>query len=267
MDWQSVTFVDGSVAFDGVVLRHKSRAARSLCVVPAKSVEFLRDPEFHAEFVRPVVDRGATVVCFPNYFTDLLSLAERVRTDDGEDPFRASTRRIKAVITHCLQQRLGKSGSVTLIGVSRYGFASLHALASVSEVNAVAAISPVTWWPHLSEFRGTEDAPLIRNNDLSDLIPSFPPRAVLIQIGLSDERVSTQRCREFARLVDQTYRGRGMEDKFCFQTFDVPGHVSNGKFYGAIVDWMRRQGLLTAASEGGANCGCAHCAGAGQCNA
>jgi len=198
-----------------------------------------------ASMAETLLEAGASVVFMLNEWVRLADLARRIL--DGEDAFAEADAHVKAVVDHVLKHHIGAPGRIVLAGVSRNGFAAMHAMAGNPDISAALVNCPVVEWPRLEEFRYTLDAPLIRAHDLAGMADRFPPRPMLIQTGCDDRRVGTDCCLRLAAQLEEAYRRRNAADRFKLQVLPFAGHSSDhrdGPVNDGFVAWLKAQGML-----------------------
>lgn len=123
----------------------------------------------------------------------------RERIDHGDTLVPAITTRLSQVLDELIARGLTDPRRIAAIGTSRGGFIALHFAAADLRVQAVAAFAPVTDLAALTEFKGAENAPLVRSLALGLQVKALAGRAVWLAIGDRDTRVGTDLTIQFAR--------------------------------------------------------------------
>ena len=228
--------------------------SETLCIVPTQALRIIADPL--AEIVRGapnVLDKwtewllwgGANVLLMHGrWFDHLDEMREQLLS--GQDPLAAMTARIGAVTADALRRGWGKQGRIILMGSSRHGFATLHAMANLADISAGVAHQPVVWWPKLRQFEGMGSHPLIAKNDLNRWVDRYPPRPLLIQTGYDDQRIGSEFVERLTAPLAGAYKACGAEEHFTHDLMHIPGHsgrVPESAIY-CIVPWLVDQGLL-----------------------
>lgn len=224
----------------------------TLCIIPtqADAVEDRVGPQRQPDVVSNWVDRltaaGASVLLVDGEcFDDLWRLAEDV--SGGTDVFARWLERVGAVIEHAASHGYGDPARFVGMGVSRYGFAILRAMADYPGVAAGVAHQPVVWWPRLDEFRGMEDNVILMAHSLFDFAERLPPRPVMLQTGYNDQRLGQDWTERALRRISEAYRAAGFGPRFGHDLMDIPGHDSTPIPASApdrVVSWMREQRLV-----------------------
>lgn len=255
MPWQDFQVRDGDETVDCLLLAPDlplpeagGGGPRPLCLVPyldATTVQRGRGEGYLRRLGEQLNAAGANAVYFTGKWPQLEPLAEAIAA--GRDAFAETAQRLRVMAEACLERDLGEPGRVSLVGISRFGFQALDALATLGpglRVDAVVASSPVVHWPVLEQFAHLEHHPVLAKHDLASLAPRLPPRPVLIQIGTTDDRVSTPRVQQLATVIESAYTAAGVPERFALHLFDAPGHQTTREFWMDVVEWLRAQGLL-----------------------
>lgn len=148
----------------------------------------------------------------------------RHRVDAGDDPMAELTRRTKSVLAFLIAEGYTDADRVAACGTSRGGFSALHIAAADPRVKCVAAYSPVTDLKALREFKGAEDAPLVRQLALVKHADRLAGRAVWISIGDRDERVDTDAAIRFARALSAASAAKKLPSGVELHVGPAEGH-------------------------------------------
>jgi alpha-beta hydrolase superfamily lysophospholipase len=114
----------------------------------------------------------------------------------GTDVFANFVEDGRAVISECLRRGLAKPGKIIVAGTSRGGYMALRLLSGDDRVVAGAGFAPVSDWRMLTEFATVKDRADVADLRLANFAKRMAGRHVYLAIGKSDERVSTEACRE-----------------------------------------------------------------------
>ena len=224
----------------------------TLCIIPtqAGSVEdpvgLEREPDVVSQWVDRLTAAGTSALLVDGQcFDDLWRLAEDVRS--GRDVFALWLERMGLVIDHSVAHGYGDPGRFVAMGISRYGFAVLRAMANFPGIAASVAHQPVVWWPRLDEFQGMEDNAVVLAHSLYDFAEKLPPRPTMIQTGYNDQRLGQDWTEKAVHRIADVYRAAGSGHRFTHDLMDIPGHDSTPMPTSAldsVVTWMREQQLV-----------------------
>ena len=185
-------------------------------------------------------------------FDDLRRLAEDVRL--GRDGFARWLERMRMVVDHAVAHGYGAPGRFVAMGVSRYGFAALHAMAEIADIAAGVAHQPVVWWPRLEEFQGMEDNAIVLAHNLFEFAEGLPPSPVLVQTGYNDQRLGQDWTERAVRRISDAYLAAGAGQRFTHERMDIPGHTNAPiptSALDSVLVWMREQRLTEAGMNDG----------------
>lgn len=219
------------------------------CILLNKDRQRIADPgRFNddvASMAQALLVAGTSVVFMLNEWVRLTELAERVK--DADDAFAEADAHVKAVVDHVLASGIGLAGRILLAGISRDGFAVLHATAGNPDISAALVNCPVVDWTVLEEFQHAGGAPLLDAHNLADMVENLPPRPILIQTGYNDRRVNTECCLRLAAQMEETYRRANAVERFKLQILPFAGHAGDHRdepVNQGFVAWLRDQGLI-----------------------
>jgi len=167
--------------------------------------------------------------------------------ESGKDGFAWLTRRIEAVMEESVRRGYGSSDKVFVMGSSRHGYASLHAMANLPQLAGAVAVQPIVWWPNLEEFLGMEENPIVRRNDLRQWADRFAPRPLLVQTGYNDRRAGQKWFGRLLAPVAEAYRQSEAADRFAHEVMPVQGHSGERMpetYVEGVVLWLRDRGLV-----------------------
>ena len=184
-------------------------------------------------------------------FDDLWELASAVR--GGDDRFARSVERTGMVVEHAVAHGYGAPDRLVAMGVSRYGFASLRAMAEIPGIAAAVVHQPVAWWPRLREFEGMDDYAIVLAHSLFDFAERLPQRPVLAQTGYNDQRLGQDWTERAMHHLADAYRAAGSPHGFTHETMDIPGHTDAPMPASApdnVVAWMREHRLVDGGQDG-----------------
>jgi hypothetical protein len=187
---------------------------------------------------------GAGVVLMDGV-DDLWTLANWARS--GKDGFAWLTRRIGAVMEESVRRGYGSPDKVVVMGTSRHGYASLHALANLPQLAGAVATQPIVWWPNLEEFLGMEENAIVQRNDLLRWVEHFAPRPLLVQTGYNDLRAGQKWFGRLLAPVAEAYGRTESAEYFTHEVMPIRGHGGERMpetYVEGVVPWLRERGLV-----------------------
>lgn len=250
MKWRTLTVRSRKDTVSCALALPVNRAA-ALVIVPFKSKEAVEHPTpSHWKWLpsENLVELGVGVLVVHCHLGDFIEISRILK--DGDDHFSREVERVRSVVHYARDERLSEQNRLVLAGTSRHGYLSLLAAAYIEEISGAIPVHPVTHWPKLKEFAGMEGNPILEKHELRRLTGRFPPRRILFICGYDDRRVGTEYAKSLADKMRESYRKRGMEDRFTFDIHPVPGHDKGytEKTFAcsrdAILDWLPRQGFV-----------------------
>jgi dienelactone hydrolase len=167
--------------------------------------------------------------------------AWRVRIDAGENPLKELNARITSVIDHLATANYTDPARLGVCGVSRGGFAALHASAADARLRCVVLYSPVTSLSALLEFQDIEQTKLLRELDLANIIDSLRERDIWLTIGDHDERVDTDAAVQFARRLSDASAIRKAPGRIELRVCPAEGHTTPAGAAQESSKWVRRR--------------------------
>ena len=227
-----------------------SGAVRSLAIMPTYSwaVRVDLEPEVRTNIMMKWIDAltlaGAGVVLMDGV-DDLWTLAKWAQS--GKDGFAWLTRRIGAVMEESVRRGYGSPDKVFVMGSSRHGYASLHALANLPQLAGAVAVQPIVWWPNLEEFLGMEENAIVRRNDLLQWVERFAPRPLLVQTGYNDRRAGQKWFGRLLAPVAEAYSQSGAAEYFTHEMMPIRGHGGERMpetYVEQVAPWLRDRGLV-----------------------
>lgn len=167
--------------------------------------------------------------------------AWRMRIDAGENPLKDLSARITSVIDHLAATKRTDLTRLGVCGVSRGGFAALHASAADPRLRCVVLYSPVTSLPALLEFEDAEPTNLLRELDLASIANSLVQRDIWLTIGDHDERVDTDAAVQFARRVSDAAATLKAPGRVELHVCPADGHTTPAGASQESADWIRHR--------------------------
>jgi dienelactone hydrolase len=148
----------------------------------------------------------------------------RQRIDAGENIMDEFTGRAKKVLDYLIAEKYTDPNRVAACGTSRGGFSACHFAIADPRVKCVAAYAPVADLAMLREFRGAENAPLVKSLALGNHADQLAGRGVWIVIGDNDQRVNTDNVIEFARKLSAASVAKKLPHHIELHVAAVEGH-------------------------------------------
>ena len=226
----------------------------TLCIVLTgashleEAVGIERTPDIVATWLDRLAAAGTNVLLVHGKcFDDLWRMAAEVRA--GRDVFVRSLERMRIVVEHSVAHGYGAPDRIVAMGVSRYGFAVLRAMADIPGIAAAVAHQPVTWWPRLREFRGMDDSAIVLAHSLFEFAERLPPRPVFVQTGYDDRRLGQDWTERAVHRMAEVYEAAGSGRRFTHDLMDIPGHTDAPMPASAldnVVAWMREHRVVRA---------------------
>jgi hypothetical protein len=222
----------------------------SLAIMPTYSwaVRVDLEPEVRTNIMMKWIDAltlaGAGVVLMDGV-DDLWTLARWATS--GKDGFAWLTRRIGAVMEESVRRGFCSPDKVFIMGTSRHGYASLHALANLPQLAGAVAVQPIIWWPNLEEFLGMEENAVVRRNDLLLMVEDFAPRPLLVQTGYNDRRAGQKWFGRLLAPVAEAYRRTEAAEQFTHEVMPIRGHGGERMpetYLERVVPWLLDRGLV-----------------------
>jgi len=166
----------------------------------------------------------------------------RERIDRGDTLVPAVTTRLSQVLDELIARGLADPRRIGAVGTSRGGFIALHFAAADPRVKAVAAFAPVTDLAALTEFKGAENAPLVRSLALGLQVKALAGRPVWLTIGDRDSRVGTDLTIQFARQLTSVSLENHKPARVDLHVIAEPrGHGLPAGSAENAANWLRKQ--------------------------
>ena len=164
----------------------------------------------------------------------------RHRIDAGDDPLAEFTSRCTRVLDYLVAADYADKNRVAVCGTSRGGFSALHFAAADPRVACAVGYAPVTDLAALSEFKGAEQAPLVRQLALTNHADKLAGRAIWISIGATDDRVDTDLAIATCRAITAASVAKKLPDRVSLQVLPSPGHTTPAGFAEQSAQWILR---------------------------
>lgn len=165
-----------------------------------------------------------------------------IQAQDGANIFEECNARLSGLLNHLIKTGLADPEKIAICGTSRGGFLALHFAAHDPRVKCVAAFAPVTDPAALSEFRGKEDLPLVKEMSVINQADKLAGRPVWIVIGDQDKRVSTEKAIALARSITAASISRKVDSKVELRVMPEPrGHTTPKGAASAAAKWILEQ--------------------------
>ncbi len=251
VEWTPFTVWDSDGPIGCNYCRHIDfGGARTLVIMPTYSASVRVDLETRIrtnimmKWIDALTLAGAGVVLMDGV-DDLWTLAKWARS--GKDGFAWLTRRIGSVMEESVRRGYGSLDKVLVMGTSRHGYASLHALANLPQLAGAVAVQPIVWWPNLEEFLGMEENAIVQRNDLLQWVEHFTPRPLLVQTGYNDRRAGQKWFGRLLAPVADSYIRTKATENFTHEIMPIRGHGGERipeTYVERVVPWLRDRGLV-----------------------
>lgn len=196
------------------------------------------------KWINALTSEGAGVVLIDG-IDDLWTLSNWAR--NGKDGFKWLTNRIETVMKESIYRRYTEDNKIIVMGTSRHGYASMHALANIPGLSGAIALQPIVWWPNLEEFLGMEENDIVKQNELFRWVDKFSPRPLLVQTGYNDRRVGQKWIMSLLEQISQSYPQNQLHGRFTHELMPVRGHGGERvpeESICRIIPWLYKQDLL-----------------------
>ncbi len=164
----------------------------------------------------------------------------RYRIDRGEDPLAEFKDRLGRVIDELVNRGFANPQQIAICGVSRGGFAAMHFAASEPRIKSIVCYAPVTDLRVLREFKGTEQSRLVQQLSLFSEAEQLADRPLFITVGDRDDRVSTEKVIEFARLLSATSARKHVPCQVELHVCPADGHRAPADAAEHSAAWLKR---------------------------
>ncbi|MEX0977757.1 MAG: prolyl oligopeptidase family serine peptidase [Pirellulales bacterium] len=164
----------------------------------------------------------------------------RYRIDKSDDPMVEFTARSRNVLDYLIAAGYTDKNRVAVCGTSRGGFSALHFAAADPRVACAVGYAPVTDLAALSEFKGAQRAPLVRQLALTNHADKLAGRAIWITIGATDQRVDTDAAIATARAITAASVAKRLPDRVSLHVLPSPGHTTPEGFAEQSAQWILR---------------------------
>lgn len=158
----------------------------------------------------------------------------------GTDPFEIFVEDGQAVITNCINRGLATPGKIAVGGASRAGYMALRLLAADTRIAAGIGMAPVTDWRQLSEFAPVRERGDVADLQLTHFVKQMIGKHIYLAIGKNDNRVGTDACRDFYRVLKKTQADAKCDvSSVRVKLTDDPGHSVNSGYQEGIEFLLR----------------------------
>lgn len=164
------------------------------------------------------------------------------RAANGEDFIATNNQRLKSVLDDLIARKVTDPNKIAACGTSRGGFSALHFAAAEPRVKCVAAFCPVADLASLTEFKGREELPVVKQLALAKHADQLAGRPVWLIIGDRDARVDTDKTIELARLITAASLKQNLPAKTDLHVLAEPkGHTTPAGAATEAATWILKQ--------------------------
>jgi dienelactone hydrolase len=246
-----VVAVEGLPRF-GVIGESVKKPAPTLFVI-AHSLDVMEQQPVFTEVADRLVEYGfLSIVVEPPCHGDDVKPGEpaqlagwRSRLEHGEPLVEPFTDKARKILDHLIAAGDADPQWIAAYGTSRGGFLAYHLAAVDPRVRIVAGISPVTELLKVSEFAKISDPQAAERLNVANLADKLVGRAIWLEIGNRDDRVSTDAAIAFTRAV--VAAGRKADPKpGALIPVDLlvgpsPGHAKIADTHELLMQWLLKQ--------------------------
>jgi esterase FrsA len=145
------------------------------------------------------------------------------------------------VLDYLVAEKYTDPERVIAAGTSRGGFSALHVAAAEPRVKAIVAFAPVTNWLVVSEFAGSPADGLSASYSLVNYADKLAGRAIWIEIGNNDARVSTDETIKLARKLVELAPDKTQPVPVELHIVASVGHGLPPGVHVRAAEWLRGQ--------------------------
>lgn len=161
----------------------------------------------------------------------------------GRDPIAEILRELKLIVDELEVSGLLKNGTTVISGTSRGGLLALLAAANDARLNYVIAFAPVTDLRYLKEFAELPAAKLPEAYNLHQQCDPLAMRKLYLNIGNSDDRVSTGSAIDLASGIIKSARAQGLSPRIELHVNAIAGHTTQVDAHDRAFDWLKNEML------------------------
>jgi len=163
------------------------------------------------------------------------------RVAKGENFVGPFVEQASKTLNYLIREGFTDPRRVAVLGISRGGFMAFHFMAADARVAVVAALSPVTDLPVLTEFKGLETNRLTQSLAVKTLAARLANRPIWISIGNRDTRVGTDNCISFARAVADAAAPAHTHAPIVLHVLPSENHHQTKNAHEEAADWIANQ--------------------------
>ena len=147
-----------------------------------------------------------------------------------------------SAVDFVIKEKFADPEKMAIGGLSRGGFAALHAAARDERFKNVLAFAPITDLHKMKEFHHIQEDPLVRSLGASHLSKILIDRRIRIYIGNHDTVVGTRSCFDFAMsVVEEAHKVKIRSPQVEFFLYPAIGHKGHGtppEVFKMGADWI-----------------------------
>lgn len=161
----------------------------------------------------------------------------------GRDPIAEILRELKFIMNELEYHGLLKSRITVVSGTSRGGLLALLTMVNDPRFNYAVAFAPVTNLQYLKEFNSLPAATLPDVYNLHSQSNILARRKLYLNIGNSDDRVSTSSAIDLASGIIKSAREQNLQPQIELHVNAVAGHTTMVDAHDQAFAWLKNEML------------------------
>ncbi|MEI8245288.1 MAG: prolyl oligopeptidase family serine peptidase [Lentisphaerota bacterium] len=163
------------------------------------------------------------------------------RLSAGSDPVAEILLELKLIVDELEGRGLLKNRTTVISGTSRGGLLALLAAANDARFNYVIAFAPVTDLRYLKEFAELPAAKLPEAYNLHQQCDPLAMRKIYLNIGNSDDRVSTGSAINLTSGIIKSARAQGLSPRIELHVNAIDGHTTTVDAHDQAFAWLKNE--------------------------